>query len=251
MTILSLAGVALVMLVHLLATRMHFLEREPWRSLAPGVALSYVFLDILPHLSKKQQALESVAGAGLAGFLQHHVYLLALVGFTLFLGLAKVGSESGRQEALSEEERQDRWVLYLRILPLTIYGALIGYLIGEQPDHRYEPVIIFALAMAIHMAGVDHAVQKSIPRLYDRSIRYLLAGAVLAGWLLGGVTRVSDLVFAMTFSLVAGAILIVAFVYELPTVNGGKSFLYFTAGIVGFSVLLLLYEALTGISLTA
>jgi len=251
MTILSLAAVFLVMLVHLFAGRMHFLEREPWRSMAPGVAMSYVFLDILPHLSKKQQALEFGEGAGLALFLQNHAYLLALVGFTLFLGLAKINSASGAQETMGDEERQGRSVLYLRILPLAVYGALIGFLIGEQPDHRYEPVIVFACAMAIHMAGVNHALRHRMLRLYDSSLRYLFAGATLAGWLLGEVTRISDFIFALTFSFVAGAILIVAFVYELPAVAGGKSYFYFSAGVAGFSALLLLYEALSGISLTA
>jgi len=251
MTMLSLAAVLLVMQVHLFAGRMHFLDREPWRSMAPGVAMSYVFLDILPHLSNKQQALEFGEGAGLALFLQNHAYLLALVGFTLFLGLAKINSASGAQETKSDEERQGRSVLYLRILPLAVYVALIGFLIGEQPDHRYEPVIVFACAMVIHLAGVNHTVRHKMSRLYDSSLRYLFAGATLAGWFLGAVTPISDLVFALTFSFVAGAILIVAFVYELPAIAGGKSYLYFSAGVAGFSALLLLYEALSGISLTA
>ncbi len=250
MTILALAAVLLIMLVHFFAGRMHFLEREPWRSMAPGVAMSYVFLDILPHLSKKQQALELGESTGLALFLQNHAYLLALVGFTFFLGLAKSNSASDEQEAMGEKERRGRSVLYLRVLPLAIYVALIGYIIGEQPDHRYEPVIIFAFAMAIHMAGVDHVVHQKMSRLYDGVLRYVLVGATLAGWLLGGVTNISDFVFALTFSFVAGAILIAAFVYELPAVAGGRSYLFFCVGVAGFSALLLLYEAFSGIPLT-
>ncbi len=132
----------------------------------------------------------------------------------------------------------------------AVYNALIGFLIGEQPDHRYEPVIIFGCAMAIHMAGVDHALRHRMSRLYDSSLRYLLAGATLAGWLLGRVIPISDFVFALTFSFVVGAILIVAFVYELPAVAGGKRYFIFSAGVAGFSFLLLLYEALSGIPLT-
>jgi hypothetical protein len=249
MTIVSLAAVLLVVLVHLSAGRMQFLERDPWKSMAAGVAISYVFLDILPHLSTMQRALETGGSGGLARYLHNHAYLLALVGFTLFFGQSKIDGASSGQEVLSDEQRPGRMVLYLHMLPLTAYNALIGYLIGEQPDHRYEPVIIFAFAMAIHMAGVDHVVRHSLPRFYDSSLRYLFAAACFAGWLLGGVTNVSDFAFALTFSFIAGAILIVAFVYELPVVAGGRGYFQFAVGVAGFSVLLLVYEALSGVPL--
>ena len=137
------------------------------------------------------------------------------------------------------------------MLSLGVYCFLIGFLIGEQPDHRFEPVIIFALAMTIHMAGVDHIVRELYPQFYDRMVRWLLAGATFAGWVIGTVTIISDLVFALVFSFVVGAILIAAFVYELPYVTERRRYWLFVAGVTGFSLLLLIYEVLAKTDLSA
>ena len=62
-TYLSLASVSLLMIVHILVGHLHFLEQERWRSVGAGIAMSYVFLDILPHLSSKQYLLEEIGRA--------------------------------------------------------------------------------------------------------------------------------------------------------------------------------------------
>ena len=49
---------------------------------------------------------------------------------------------------------------------LAAYYFLIGYLVGEQPGHRFEPVIVFAVAMGIHMLGVNHTVREFDPERY-------------------------------------------------------------------------------------
>ena len=251
MTYLSLASVFLLMLVHLMVGRMHFLEHERWRSVGAGVAMSYVFLDILPHLSSKQYTLQDTVGTGFGTFLGHHAYLLALAGFVLYLGLASVAKMSRINQAGVVEQFKPHSVVQVLMLGLAAYCFLIGFLIGEQPDHRYEPVIIFALAMTIHMAGVDHVVRDHYPRFYDQIIRYVLAGAIFAGWVLGAVTTIPDIIFALVFSFVVGAIMVVAFVYELSVVVGGRGYWSFVAGVAGFSALLLLYEAFAKVELSA
>lgn len=248
MTYLSLASVSLLILVHLFVGRMHFLELERWRTVGAGIAMAYVFLDVLPHLSSKQYALHDTFGTGFVAFIEHHAYLLALAGFVLYLGLARVAKTSRSGQSVMVEPRKPHAVV---VLALAAYCALTGYLIGEQPDHRYEPVIIFAVAMTIHMTGVDHTVHDRYPKFYDQIFRYALAAATFAGWLLGIMTTVSDIIFALVFSFVVGAIIVVAFLYELPVVMGGKGYWPFVAGVTGFSTLLLIYEALAKVPLSA
>jgi len=250
-TYLSLVSVLLLVFVHLWVGRMHFLQQDHWQSVGAGIAMSYVFLDVLPHLASKQAALKATVGSGVGEFLEHHAYLLALAGFVIYYGLALLArSYSARNDALAAQGKP-HLALYLLGLALSTYCFLIGYLIGEQPDHRYEPVIIFALAMSMHLAEVGHTARDHDPRFYDRVLRYALAGATFAGWLSGAVTRVSDIFFALVFSFVVGAILILAFVYELPHVIGVRRYRMFVAGVVGFSALLLLYEALAKTDLPA
>jgi hypothetical protein len=250
-TYLSLAGMFVLMLVHLFVGRMHFLEQERWRSIVAGVAMSYVFLDILPHLSSQQYAIRDTVGTGFGAFLEHHAYLLALAGFVLYFGLAGVAKTSRTSQAVKAGPSKPHTAVYVLVLALAAYCFLIGFLVGEQPDHRYEPVIIFALAMTIHMAGVDHTVRDQNPQFYDQIFRYVLAAATFAGWLLGIVTTVPDIVFALVFSLVVGEIIVVAFLYELPVVARSKRYWLFVGGVAAFSALLLIYEAYSKVALLA
>ena len=251
MTYLSVASVSLLIVVHVLVGRMHFLEQERWRSIGAGIAMSYVFLDILPHLSSKQYVLQDTVGTGFGAFLEHHAYLLSLAGFVLYFGLAGVAKTSRTSQTVMVEPGEPHSAVHVLVLALAAYCFLVGYLIGEQPDHRYEPVIVFALAMMIHMAGVDHTVRHHYPKFYDQIFRYVLAAATFAGWILGIVTIVPDIIFALVFSFVVGAIIIVAFLYELPVVMGGRNYWLFVAGATGFSALLLIYEALAKVPLSA
>ena len=235
----------------LLVGRMHFLEQGRWRSVGAGIAMSYVFLDVLPHLSSEQYALQDIVATGLGAFLAHHAYLLALAGFVLYFGLADVAKAPRTSQTVMVEPGKPHSVVYILVLALAAYCFLIGYLIGEHPEHRYEPVIIFALAMTIHMAGVDHTMRDQHAKFYDRIFRYVLATATFLGWLLGMVTTVPDVIFALVFSFVVGAIIVVAFLYELPVVMGGRRYWLFVAGVTGFSGLLLIYEALAKVPLSA
>ena len=251
MTFVSLASVVALILVHLFVTRLHILEQDRWRSVGAGVALSYVFLDVLPHLSSKQSALQDSVGAALLPFLTHHAYLLTLAGFVLYFCLAGVAMSLRVQKSKMSEQSKPHVAVYALVLALTAYCFLIGYLIAEQPDHRYEPVIIFAFAMAIHFAGVDHTVHDYYPGFYDQSIRYVFAAATFVGWLLGMVTAVSDSIFALVFSFVVGVIMVVALMYELAAVLAARKYWLFVSGVTGFSALLLLYEALAKVELSA
>jgi len=228
---------------------MHFLVRESWRSFGAGIAISYVFLDILPHLASKQYALQNTVGPIFGTYLAHHAYLLALFGFVLFFGLTGVAEASRISQPAVHGKSEPHPVVYLLMMAIATYSFLIGYLIGEQPDHRYEPVIIFAIAMAIHMTGVDHTLRNNYSRVYDQRFRYILAAATFARWLLGTLTVVPDVAFALVFALVVGIIMIVAFMFELPVVAGGRQFWLFVAGVISFSAILLTYEALAVVNL--
>lgn len=248
---LSFANVCILLLIPLLVGRMHFLDQERWRSVGAGFAISYVFLDILPHLSSKQEALQKTVGTGIGAYIEHHAYLLALAGLVTYLSMAVIARNYRINQAVAVAQYKPHNLVYIIVLGLSAYNFMIGYMIGEQPEHRYEPVIIFTLAMALHMAGVDHTVREHYPSSYDKLFRYLLAAATFGGWLVGFVTTVPDTTFALAFSFLAGAVIIVAFVFELPVVLGGQRYWLFVAGVTGFSALLLIYEWLAQVRLTA
>lgn len=72
--------------VHLLCVRLRFLDRTPrsrWLSFAGGVAVSYVFLHLLPEIAKGQRLMDERT-RGVLAFFEGHAYLLALAGLVGF-----------------------------------------------------------------------------------------------------------------------------------------------------------------------
>jgi high-affinity nickel permease len=83
-------------LVHLFSGKLRFLNTTPrsiWLSIGSGVSVAYVFVHILADLSEAQETIQGVVGEGLA-FLEHYIYLVALLGVTVFYGLERAAKVS-------------------------------------------------------------------------------------------------------------------------------------------------------------
>jgi hypothetical protein len=62
-------------------------------SFGSGVSVAYVFIHILPELDNYQETIcDSIADQ--FAFLEHHVYLLALLGLAIFYALERAAKES-------------------------------------------------------------------------------------------------------------------------------------------------------------
>jgi hypothetical protein len=91
--------------LHLYVGKWHWLQHIPqrrWLSFGGGVAIAYVFVEILPSLSQAQMIIER-SGRAIAISIMHQVYLLALIGLTVFYGLemlAQMQSSQNNQEAI-------------------------------------------------------------------------------------------------------------------------------------------------------
>ncbi len=241
----SLGGATLVALIHLLAPRFRFMWKpgNPWMPLSAGVAIAYVFMDIFPHLAKSREKLGNVAESGIYGFLAHNVYLVALAGFTIYLGIILLEMTFRQQQSGSEISFASAPVsVKTEITSLVAYNFLIGYLLAEELTHRAESVILFALAMAIHVAGIDSLLREHFPNLYDREARFAFAASVYAGWATGVVIEISDARLALWFSFLAGGIIVTATIFELPQIRSARQYGFFCAGACAFTVLVLAVE---------
>ncbi len=114
-------------LVHLFAGKLRFLETTPrniWLSFASGVSLAYVFVHILPELSQAQKTITGVMGEAVL-FLEHHVYLLALLGLAAFYGLERAAlvSRQRNQKAGKGDVTETR-VFWLHVVSFALYNAL-------------------------------------------------------------------------------------------------------------------------------
>ena len=67
-------------------------------SLASGISVSYVFLDLLPDLSERQATIDAL---GILTLIDRHVYILALVGLVIAFWVETASRESRRQRRRS------------------------------------------------------------------------------------------------------------------------------------------------------
>lgn len=226
----SFIAACLLSLTHIFVGRLRFLRAQPhsaWLSFSGGVAVAYVFAYLLPKLALKQEILLNARDGGFYGFLEHHAYLVALAGFFIYYGIARV--------AVFGKAR----VLPLQVVAFAGYSVLIGHLVADSPS--LVPLALFTIAMILHFVGRDHNLRHTYGVLYDRAIRWILAVSVFVGWGIAMVTVVADTTVALWFAFLAGGIIINVIEDEVPREHHGR-FWPFLAGAATFTTLVLAIE---------
>ena len=234
-TLLStLAAVLVLVTVHLFAGKLRFLDGTPrsrWLSFAGGVSVAYVFVHVLPELSEGQHHFE-----GITGFLEHHIYLIALAGLVLFYGLERAALTS-RQEDEGGEDTTGPEVFWLHVVSFSIYNAVIGYLLIHREDHSVLGLAWYTLAMALHFLVSDFGLREHHKHKYRRQGRWILSAAIAVGWLVGLATEVSEVTLLTLFAFVAGGVVLNVLKEELPEERRSR-FASFLLGTAVYVVLL-------------
>ncbi len=236
----QLLALVLLCLVHLFVGRLHFLHRSRgWISFFGGAAAAYVFVYLMPKLGYQQLILTGVVPAsGWLGYLQHHAYLVAFVGFLTYFGASRAGASAEVPTDQSAKDSLSHPLEMLHILSAALYALLVGYLLADYQRPGITPILLGMIALSLHFLGADHALLERYGKLYDRLIRWLLVGATIAGACIGALTTLRPTVVAMWFAFLAGAIIVNVLEDELP--KGRQSdFWWFVAGALSFAALIL------------
>jgi hypothetical protein len=235
----TLLAAVVLALVHLLAggvKALHVVPRSRWLSLAGGVSVAYVFIHVLPELSAGQEALQE---AGLLGFLEHHVYLMALLGLAVFYGLERAAVRSRQQQrAAGGEGAPSAGVYWLHIGSFTLYNALVGYLLVHREEPGLLSLGLFTVALGLHFVVNDVGLVEHYAARYEGGGRWLLAGSILAGWLVGVATELGEAALALLFAFLAGGVVLNVLKEELPEERESR-FGAFALGLAGYAALLL------------
>ncbi len=230
-------------LVHISGYKLSFLRVTPrsiWLSAAGGVSVAYVFVQLLPELARFQQTVaERTASWGILSRLEHHLYIVALVGLGLFYGVERAARTSARGTDGGAECRPSGAVFWIHLGAFAVYNFLIGYLLVHQEDRDLQSLIIFGFAMAVHFIVNDHALREHHGDLYDRKGRWLLACAPVFGWAIGLATEVSSVLIATIFAFLAGGVVLNVLKEELPEERESR-FLAFASGSAAYAALLLI-----------
>lgn len=231
--LVSFLSALMLVAVHLFAQRLRFLSAVPrsrWLSLAGGSSVAYVFVHLLPELSEHQETLQELP---FLGFLEQHVYVIALVGLAIFYGLERLVEED------AEDGKRSGGVFWLHIASFAVYNALIGYLITQPENSAMSRLGLFVVAMALHLLVNDFGLRQHHQSLYDREGRWVLALAILVGWGGGLMLTVRAEAIAGLFAFLAGGIILNVLKEELPE-ERQSNFGAFALGATAYTVLLLI-----------
>jgi hypothetical protein len=240
---MSAVGFAFIVslgLLHIYAGRLSWIESVPkrrWLSFGAGVSIAYVFVDILPLLSESQQTLASTTDAH-HGTLNRHVYLVALGGLAAFYALellAKRSRAHNRLDGLADQTSVG--VCWVHVGSFALYNALLGYLLRDAENHSMLACALLFLALALHFIVNDYALRSHHKILYDRFGRWLLAGAVVGGYLVGTRYMVDETSIAVIWAFVAGGLILNVIKDEVPE-HRDTSLGAFLTGMTGYAALL-------------
>ncbi|WP_121612392.1 hypothetical protein [Mesobacillus foraminis] len=223
-------------LIHYCSKYMNFIKDVPRSrvlSVAGGIAVSYVFLHLLPELSHHQQEVEGTL-EDLGGFLQNHIYLIALFGLTVFYGLERMVKKYKSRKG----EETSAQLFWIHMSSFFVYNAVIGYLLIRQENDSILGMVFYFLALGIHFITNDRSLRRDHQHIYDKYGRVSLTAAILLGWGIGAFYKVDELVISLLVAFLAGGVILNVLKEELPE-EKESSFAAFALGLAGYTVLLM------------
>lgn len=237
----SFLAVCLIALTHVLAAWPGFFrhDRHKLLSVAGGAAVAYVFVYVLPKLSKQSHVVVDALGQGFLGFTSLHVYGVAMLGLIAYFGVSRLTDMTEENALYRQPPIPVEWAVRLHVASFAAYSLLVGFIIASLGKPRIELIGLATLALMLHFLGNDYHLAQKYQQAYRRVIRWVLAASVLAGWLIGTLAKVSATTVAYGFAFLSGAIIINTLREELPH-EAHASFWLFLGGALGYSILILL-----------
>ena len=216
---------------------LHHTPRSRWLSAAGGVAVAYVFLHILPELASHRQTFAEELGTS-EKMAERLVYSVALAGLAVFYGLEQILHRSRRNSRRDDrQELPAAGTFWLHIASFALYNVIIGYLLLHREETGLRSLLIYGTAMALHFVTNDFGLREDHKVRYDRSARWIIAAAVVGGWLLGIATTLPEIAIALLFAFLAGGVVLNVLKEELPEERESR-FLPFLLGGAGYAALL-------------
>ena len=213
------SGIAVLIIaaVHIIFPLFDQLEpkrRHNITSLAGGIAIGYVFLSLLPKLSDYTQIIIQRNQEGWE-FFHYRTFLLALAGLVTYLTVYWSSS--------FHETKLYHVVIYG--IGFSVYNVITGYILANLPRPGLLPYILAVIVLGLHFLGVDHQLRHWHLGFFDRLLRWLLAAALVSGWVAGVTIDFPPAALMYTISFFAGAIIINVMTEEIPELEeGGYSF---------------------------
>ncbi|RSL29868.1 hypothetical protein D7Z54_28965 [Salibacterium salarium] len=201
--------------------------RFKWLSFSGGVAVSYVFIYVLPSLHKEQ---EDFAKSGLT--MESELYILGLIGLLTYYGVHKAA-----ERASKIHEKGEGSFFWIQISFFAVYNMLISYIIFASDIEGVEAVF-YGIAVGMHFLAVSHDMWREDSERYQKLGRYLLATGIVAGWSIGVFATMPSFALGIVFAFISGAMIMNVLKKELPSEENAH-FRTFLGGAIGYTLLIL------------
>lgn len=208
---LAFFSVMIFAMVHLWAEKIGKLNRPAhgkFLSIGSGVAIAYVFVDLLPKLSKSD-SLVKVIMEQFFPYFERHVYVLALLGFLLFFIV-------DRSHQLLRKQTTYFW---LSLSSYALFNFLVGYAVMDKENPEVQPLFLFTFAMALHYFMNDYTLSKAHGKIYRQYGKWILIVSLFLGWLVGFWIELSETAVALVSAFIGGGVIMNVTRHELPEEN--------------------------------
>lgn len=209
-------GIAVLVLaaVHYLSGRAKETSEEGYTSsFLAGVALSYVFMHVLPELAEYQTALLSILRHPLLAWFKDQVYLFALLGILFYYVVRGIAAKKN-DTAESSGFRYD-------IFASSLHAILAGYFLAHRTALGW-PLLLITGAFSAHYWSYDLVLLGRYGARYRRSGAKTLAAVTVAGWMAGQLLPLPQEAVTAIFSFLSGGIIMDSLHEELPQESRGK-----------------------------
>ena len=156
---------------------------------------------------------------------------MALAGLAVFYGVESHTLRSRRAD------RSGAVAFWLSMASFAVYNAIVGYLLLRGELDEPSALALYTVALGVHFVINDLALREHHLDAYRRTGRWLIAGAVLAGWALGVVATIPERAIALGLAFVGGGVVLNVMKEELPGERQAR-FLPFVAGAALYALLL-------------
>ena len=166
-----------------------------------GLAIAYVFCTLLPEVEH------------LEAFLGGHYYVLG--GFLLFYALQRLAwsIEKGSQY----EHNVSHFLV--EMLYKAVYNFLIIYAIPEKFATGRGGILLYTIAMGLHLLNDDYSLTKNHSHLFHQWGRYILVGSIIFAFFTDVFRPVSPVIADILLAALSGALVFNIFKQEVPEVD--------------------------------
>jgi hypothetical protein len=203
---LSWLAVLFFAVVHLWANKIRHLFPKSHRqllSIGSGIAIAYVFIDLLPKLSKNDVLLGNELRKW-TYFLEGHAYIMALWGFLLFFVVD-----------ISHRTFPAKRAFSFSVAAYVLFNFLMGYSVADENNIEVKPLFLFTLAMGLHYFSIDYVLSEVHAQFYRTTEKWVLICALFLGWLLGTFFALPVTVVALMSAFIGGGIIMNVTRHEL------------------------------------